>query len=1075
MHGRGKMAQCFVFITDLLLVLSVFNCLYCSTTAETTSYERIDCAGTLFWKHLSRNLDVFNTQSLVGVVRPVVPPVSAEIYACRDGRLLFNDSSYRPKPPRTRPGVVVLLLLLSAGIEQNPGPGPDSQLRFGVLNVRSAVNKAAHIHDVIADLRLDVLVLTETWITSDSPDAVKLDVAPPDYSVVHRARGSSADKRGGGIALVHRDSIKVRQLDFGVYTAFEALTVKLTLHRTPLLVSCIYRPPGAVTRVFCDSLADLLDELVLTGHRFVVCGDVNCPGALHGTLDNNLVDVLDRYSLQQHVRLPTHVGGNLLDVIATSDSDTGLVSHISTLSVSFSDHSIVSCRLNSSWTAPTTISYQFRHLRRVDRRALSDDVVASPLYIFTPTTRVDDYVHLFQCEMQRLVDLHAPLQTRCRRVGKNECRWLSDEARAAERRCRRLERRYRRTQAAGDRQAFAAARSIARDAVLRSRSDDIQQRFADAAGDHAATWRVTHDVLHRRQRTSYTDDESARLATDFSAFFSDKLARTRQAISVGLQATRGFMFPRTSYSGPTLDEFLFVTVDEARKAIISTAVKSSPLDILPSRLLRDCADVFAPIMGHMANLSFTQGTFPEAFKMAQVLPLLKKPGMDKDELANYRPISNLPTVSKVLERLALNRLRPQMLESPLYNELQSAYRKCHSTETALLHMLNGVYSAVDSKHAALLVALDISAAFDTIRHSLLLTRLETDYGVHSTVLSWLHSYLTGRQQFVKLGRHSSTTSPCIAGVPQGSVLGPLLFTAYVAPIGRVIKSFNIGYHQFVDDTQLFIAVDTSDTSASLCRMTDCSNAVQRWFLENDLLLNGNKSETVMIGTTAQLKSVDAAATTVSIAGASLPVSRELKSLGVILDDHLRFDRHASAVAKACAYHTRALRHVRHLLTTELATTIACSIVATRLDYCNSLLYGAPEATLDKLQRAQNNLARVVTCSARRSSAKPLLESLHWLPVRQRCIYKLATLTYKVQSTTTPAYLNSFLIPRVPACSLRSGSAPRLVVPRTRTIIGSRAFSVAAPTVWNSLPDNVVNADTLTVFKKQLKSHLFTAF
>jgi len=111
---------------------------------------------------------------------------------------------------------------------------------------------------------------------------------------------------------------------------------------------------------------------------------------------------------------------------------------------------------------------------------------------------------------------------------------------------------------------------------------------------------------------------------------------------------------------------------------------------------------------------------------------------------------------------------------------------------------------------------------------------------------------------------------------------------------------------------------------------------------------------------------------------------------------------------------------------------------------NSLLYGAPEATLDKLQRAQNNLARVVTCSARRSSAKPLLESLHWLPVRQRCIYKLDTLTYKVQSTTAPAYLNSFLIPRVPARSLRSGSAPRLVVPRTRSSAVAPSLSLRRP-------------------------------
>jgi len=167
---------------------------------------------------------------------------------------------------------------------------------------------------------------------------------------------------------------------------------------------------------------------------------------------------------------PTHVGGNLLDVIATPDSDASLVSHVSTRSVCFSDYSVVSCRLNSSWSALTTVSYQFRHLRRVDRRAFSEDIVASPLYVFTPTTRVDDCVNLFQREMQQLVDLHAPLQTRCRRVGKNECRWLSDEARAAKRRCRRLERRYRRTQAAGDRQAYTAARSTARNAVLRSRA-----------------------------------------------------------------------------------------------------------------------------------------------------------------------------------------------------------------------------------------------------------------------------------------------------------------------------------------------------------------------------------------------------------------------------------------------------------------------------------------------------------------------------------------------------------------------------------------------------------------------------
>jgi len=321
-----------------------------------------------------------------------------------------------------------------------------------------------------------------------------------------------------------------------------------------------------------------------------------------------------------------------------------------------------------------------------------------------------------------------------------------------------------------------------------------------------------------------------------------------------------------------------------------------------------------------------------------------------------------------------------------------------------------------------------TTAFDTISHSLLLSRLESDYGVRSNVLEWIQSYVMDRKQFVKLGCHTSATSLCTAGVPQGSVLGPLLSTAYVAPIGHVIESFGIGYHQFADDTQLFVAVDTAD-SADLTCVTDCSDTVRRWFLENDLLL---KSESVVIGTAAELKSATAASMYVTFAESSLPISGEVKSLGVTLDSQLRFDSHVKAVAKACAYHTHALRHLRHvryLLASQLATTIACKIVATRIDDCNSLLYSAPAATFDALQHVQNILARVETQSVRRSSAKPLLESLHWLPVHQRVTYELATVCYKARSTSTPAY-QSLPVPHVPSGPVRSSHAPRLAVPRT---------------------------------------------
>ena len=584
---------------------------------------------------------------------------------------------------------------------------------------------------------------------------------------------------------------------------------------------------------------------------------------------------------------------------------------------------------------------------------------------------------------------------------------------------------------------------------------------------------MIRDVLHRDCKPVHSDSECQSLAVGFSKYFGDKLDRIRQSIAASLQQSNGPVHRARQHTGQRLSQLSPTSTDEVRKLLTSTRLKPSPVDVLPTVLLRSSVDVFSPIFAHIANLSFAECRFPSAFKTAQVLPLLKKPGLDKDQMSNYRPISNLSTVSKVIERLVLARLRPHLLSSPNFSRLQSAYRRGHSSETALLHVMNSVYTAADNKKATTIVGLDISAAFDTIDHEVLLGRFRTEFGVDDAASSWLRSYLTDRQQFVKLGDHSSTATVCTCGVPQGSVLGPLLFTAYVSPVGDLIDSFGVSYHQFADDTQLFVAMNASDAAPTLDSVARCSSAVRLWFLRNGLQLNPDKSEVIMVGTPHQLRSA-ANITSVEVAGSKLPVSDKLKSLGVTIDSHLRFDHHASNVARACNYHTRALRHVRGLLTDETAQTVACSIVASRLDYCNALLYGAPAETVNKLQLAQNNLARVVCQHGGRSDARPLLRSLHWLPVKHRITYKTAVLTHKVLATLTPSYLSDMTRVTQPARDLRSSRAPLLTIPRTRTDIARRAFSVAAPTVWNSLPDNIRSCTSTETFKRHLKTHLFNS-
>jgi len=279
------------------------------------------------------------------------------------------------------------------------------------------------------------------------------------------------------------------------------------------------------------------------------------------------------------------------------------------------------------------------------------------------------------------------------------------------------------------------------------------------------------------------------------------------------------------------------------------------------------------------------------------------------------------------------------------------YRAGHSTKTALLEVFNPVFSATTDKKLTVLVGLDISSAFDTIDHNILLGRLHGEFGVTGTALAWLQSYISNRSQFVKLGRHSSAPVSCTSGVPQGSVLGPILFAAYTSLIGDLIRSFGVHHHQFADDTQVHLALRSSDIQKGLTLLADCTATVKQWYLVNGLLLNANKSEAICLGTSSQL-----CAATDSVI--SLPVSEEIRLLGVIIDRRLTFESHISGVVKSCNYHLRALQHIRHLLPFSTAQTLACSLILSRLDYCNAVLYGCSAGAIGRLQRVQNYAVRV---------------------------------------------------------------------------------------------------------------------
>ena len=389
----------------------------------------------------------------------------------------------------------------------------------------------------------------------------------------------------------------------------------------------------------------------------------------------------------------------------------------------------------------------------------------------------------------------------------------------------------------------------------------------------------------------------------------------------------------------TLFYFFFVWPSAVVKLTYILPNKTSPLDLMPTNVLKLCAGILSSIIVRMANLSFQTEVFPTSFRIAQVTPILKKQGLSADDPANVRPISNSLTVSKILERLFLRRLNPHLAATGSMDPYQSAYCSCRSTETAMLRVSSDLCGEMDNGQVSMLITLDISAAFDTIDVSILLDRLCCYFGVTGMPLKWIGSYLEHRKQYVivKLNGVESAIVLLQARVPHGSVLGPVLFSAFLAPLANVIDLFGISHHQYADDTSLYYSFSPAEQIGSVELISKCLSAVNSWFLTNGLLVNPGKSDSIYIGTSVQTRKISGAGAVMS--ETSIPLSGTVRSLGVLLDQRLSLEDHVKNVCRVCNYHIKGLRSLRG----STAETIGRSIVMSRLDYCNSLLIGTLQA------------------------------------------------------------------------------------------------------------------------------------
>ena len=521
----------------------------------------------------------------------------------------------------------------------------------------------------------------------------------------------------------------------------------------------------------------------------------------------------------------------------------------------------------------------------------------------------------------------------------------------------------------------------------------------------------------------------------FSEYFTNKIRLLLSNID-SAQHTPG---AETQLYTETLSSFTNTNTMHVLELLKSTK-KTCELDPLPSSVLNECFHVLAPFITQIINMSIYHGQVPILLKEATVRPLLKKPSLDIDVLAHYRPVSNLTQLSKTLEKVIAQQL---LIHTEHMSEMyQSAYKPQHSTETALLCVCEDIKKALDRKNGTCLVMIDLSAAFDTIDHHILLHRLR-----HRYVLS--------------------------TGVPQGSVLGPLLFSLYIQPIGDIIRKHGLTFHHYADDLQLYAHFEYNDQSISVCLegLRICIIDIQEWFKANKLVMNDNKTEYIPFIPKRYDSLV--ATSSIRVGGYSIPASTHVTNLGVILDRHYTMSQQVSKIVQSSTYKLRLINVIRTKLTKPVAERVVNAMVTNNLDYCNSLLYGISGNQLLRIQRIQNTAARLILQRDRWSSARVMLNELHWLPMKKRISFKVLLVLYKAMHGLTPDYITVLATPYVPMRHLRSANDNLLVVPKTQLNYGDITFTVAAAKMWNKLPAVIKLSGNVDIFKKNLKTHLFT--
>ena len=923
-------------------------------------------------------------------------------------------------------------------------------LKIGHINVRSLLPKIDQIRYVISKCNFDIFCINESWLDDT--------ILPHEYGVDgYSDVAKHRNRHGGGVIIYVKNCISFKKRSDLETDILECLWIEFTYDKKPALLCSMYRPPSACTTYY-NHMLDCIEKACLEDKFTVITGDLNFNYVLDETLCKNPLHLIETSNeLKQLVDSYTRVTPtckSLIDVILSSHPDLHQSTGVCDLALS--DHRLVYTVINcnkSSSKKQIHNEITYRNYKNFDVHRFNADLINSN--VLQNVVNINDVNvawNTFKSEFLRICNNHAPLCTS--RVKNRYNPWINNEIVKLMYRRDFLHREMVRNPSDDVINEFKAVRHEVNIKIKDAKCLYFETLYAEGKSNPKALWSEMRKLAGKTK----CDPSSDLTAEQFNNHFCN----------IGNNVTSHF--PSSSnllWKGPSsIHHFKFknISEDSVLKLLKGLSLSSS-LDLLSfdCKLLRLSCESIVSHVTHLFNLTFTHGLIPKDWKVARVSPVYKKSGV-VNNASNYRPISVLGFLAKLIEKDVQCQLMSYLIVNDFITLDQSAYKKFHSTSSCLHTTIDEWLQNFDDKLYTGICFLDIAKCFDTINHDLLLSKL-VKYGVNDVELKWFKSYLCDRQQFVCYRNSFSNYGDVTLGVPQGSTLGPLLFMLFVNDLPIHINGARCA--MYADDTAVFVSSDSVEGVNQ--KLNSVLGNVYDWYTSNRLVLNIDKSNAMLINNGSLRDENDTFE--VLLNNTHLNTVHSTKYLGVHVDDQLQFHCHLDNLVKKLSSKLSWLCRLRHSVPRNVLELTFNLYIQPLFDYACTV-WGCSKTNVDIIQRLQNRAARII-CSdfdIINTRGIDLVKQLKWQTITDRINYFLSIMMYNCVYGNAPAYLSNSI---VMACetndvNTRLNDTLQVHIPDCRTNAMKKSFIYRGSVVWNQLPSNLHEASSVDVFKKGAK-------